>query len=63
MAIAENICKLQEQTGESNYKVAKALGVSQTSVQNWRTGKTKPIGIYTEKLAEHFGVSVEALKK
>lgn len=63
MSIAENICKLQAEKGESNYRLAKALGVHCTSIKNWKTGKNQPMGVYTEKLAEHFGVSVEALKE
>ena len=63
MAISENICKLQDQRGESNYRLAKSIGVSQTSVASWRSGRTKPLNVYIEKLADHFGVSVEQLRE
>lgn len=63
MAIAEKICELQDQRGESNYRLAKILGVSQSSVANWREGKSKPMKIYIEKLAEHFGCTVDDLLK
>ena len=63
MALSENICRLQDERGETNYRLAKELGVKQTSVKNWKTGKTKPLNVYVEKLAEHFGVSVETLRE
>lgn len=31
-----------EQTGVTNYKLAKEIGVSQTSIANWRDGITEP---------------------
>lgn len=62
MSLSENICRLQAEHGESNYRLAKALGVQKTSVQNWRTGKTRPMAVYLEKLAAHYGVSVDELK-
>ena len=61
MAISENIRRLQDQRGESNYRLAKTIGVSQSSVASWRDGKTRPLNVYVEKLAEHFGCSVEDL--
>lgn len=63
MSVASNICRLQAERGETNYRLAKEIGVKQTSVQNWRTGKTKPLKVYQEKIAEHFGVTVEELTK
>ena len=63
MAIAENICKLQAEHGESNYRLAKEIGVTCTSVQNWRTGVTKPLHVYAEKIAAHYGVTVDDLLK
>lgn len=62
MPIADNLCKLQQERGESNYKLAKALGVHASSVANWREGKTKPMAVYLEKLADHYGVTIEQLK-
>lgn len=62
MAFAENLCRLQAEREESNYRLAKELRVSQASVANWRDGKTKPLPAYLEKLAAHFGVTVEEMK-
>lgn len=63
MTFAEKICALQDQRGESNYRLAKNLGVTQSSIANWRAGKSKPLSVYRQKLAEHFGVTVEELTK
>lgn len=61
MSLSENIRKMQDARGESNYRLAKELGVTQTSVANWRDGVTKPLPIYIKLMAEHFGVTVEEL--
>lgn len=61
MSLAQNLCRLQAERGETNYRLAKELGVTQTSVQNWRTGETKPMAVYLEKLAEHFGCTINDL--
>ena len=61
--ISENLCKLQEQQGESNYRLAKTLGVSQTTIANWRSGKSRPLPVYVHLLAEHYGISEEQLKE
>lgn len=63
MPFYENLCKLKAERGESNYRLAKALGVTQTSVANWCSGKRKPLPIYIEKIADHYGVTVEELRR
>ena len=40
---------------------AQALGVSFTTVNRWETGKSKPIHMYVEKLAQALGTSVAYL--
>ena len=62
MALSENLRRLQEQRGESNYRLAKDLGVTCTSVQNWRDGKSEPLAVYKRMLAEHYGCTVEELE-
>ena len=61
MSFYENLLKLQAERGESSYRLAKELGVSQTTIANWRSGRNKPLGVYAERAAAHFGVTVEAL--
>lgn len=58
--LSENIARLQEECGETNYRLAKELGVHQTTIQNWKNG-IKPHPIYLKLLAEHYGTTVENL--
>ena len=46
--------KMQEH-GESNYALAKRLGISQTTVANWLSGETKPFRPYALVLSQHYG--------
>lgn len=45
----------------SNYKLAKLLGCSQSSVKNWVSGATFPQGRAITQLCDVFGVSRETL--
>ena len=63
MAISDTLRRLQKEHGESNYRLAKEIGVSQTTVANWITGRRKPLKVYMQLLAEHYGISVEQLKE
>jgi predicted transcriptional regulator len=46
--------KMQE-CGESNYALAKQLGVSQSTIANWLSGATKPFRPYALILESHYG--------
>lgn len=61
MPFCENLRSLKEKAGESNYQLAKSIGVSQVSVGNWVSGKRKPLPVYLKMIAEHYGVTVEQL--
>lgn len=63
MGFAENFLRLQASSGETNYKIAKALGISQTTIANWKDGTSKPRGLYLNALAIHFGCTVDDLLK
>ena len=63
MPFCENLCRLKNERGETNYRLAKAIGVSEMSIANWCSGKHKPLAIYIEKLADHYGVTVEELRR
>lgn len=62
MAFSDNLRRAQAARGESNYRLAKSVGVSQTSVKNWRDGKSEPMAVYKRMLAEHYGCTVEELE-
>lgn len=57
---AENIVRLRREAGESQYDVARSLGVCQGAVSSWeRTGRMSLEN--AAKLASHFGVTVDEL--
>ena len=60
MSFAENLKRLQAEHGETNYRLAKDLGVSQTTVKNWQTG-VEPNNLSIRAIAAHYGITVEEL--
>lgn len=52
--------ELMQKNKVSNYKLAKFLDCSQSSVKNWLS-KTEPTAEYISRIAEYFGVSVNYL--
>lgn len=52
---------LMEETGVSSYRLAKALGVHQTTIANWKAGR-KPQAKHMADVAVYFGVSLKWLK-
>lgn len=54
--------RLMNEAGETHYQVAKATGVSQSTLSDWKLGKTTPRNPTLKKLADHYGVSVSYLK-
>lgn len=53
--------KHREGAGLSQYKLAEKMGVSQATVGMWESGKREPNFTMLCKLADFFGVSVDAL--
>lgn len=60
---AENLARLQEERGETNYRLAKTIGVHQTSIANWKSGDVTPHPRHLEALANHFDKTVDELLK
>ena len=60
MGFGENLARLQEEHGETNYRLAKAIGVHKTSITNWKNG-IKPHQKNAKLVAKHYGVKVEEL--
>ena len=58
MPFAENLVKIQALTKMSNYKLAKFLGCSQTSVANWISGSRTPHDKARAVIADAFGLSL-----
>lgn len=57
--LSENLARLQAERGETNYRLAKILGVHQTSIANWKSGEITPHPKHIKMLAEHFGITVD----
>lgn len=60
MYFKETLADLMQQNGVSNYKLAKAIGCSQSSPANWLKG-TMPDTDKLRSIADFFGVSVNYL--
>jgi transcriptional regulator with XRE-family HTH domain len=60
LPFAENLSVLQAKHGETNYRLAKEIGVHQSSIANWKSGVT-PHPRHIRIVAEHFGVTVDEL--
>ena len=53
--------QLLQKHGVSPYKVSKDTGVTQTSLSNWKTGKSTPTTKTLHRLADYFGVTLDYL--
>lgn len=54
--------RLMTEAGETPYQVAKATGVAQSTLSDWKTGKSVPRNPTMKKIADHYGVSVSYLR-
>ena len=62
MEFWNNFLNLCNNEGESPNAVAKKLGISSASVTWWKRGQRNPSARTIKKIADYFGVSVDALK-
>lgn len=61
MGFPENLTRIQNERGVTNYKIAKALSISQTTIANWKDGTSKPRSLYINALAGYLGCTKESL--
>lgn len=59
MRFAETLAKLMQEKGETQYRLAKEIGVSQAAVKNWLDGNTIPIPSIRALLDTHFGTEID----
>lgn len=52
----ESLC---ESMGVSSYQVAKETGIAQSTLSDWKSGRSNPKLDKLKKLADYFGVSIE----
>lgn len=53
--------QLLQKNGVSSYRVSKEAGVTQTSLSNWKNGRSVPSTQTLQKIADYFGVTVDYL--
>lgn len=61
MQFYETLKLLMEKNGVTNYRVAKELGCSASTVATWVNGEKMPSSKYLQLLANYFGVSADYL--
>lgn len=61
MTFAEALTLVQAQHGETNYRLAKEIGVTQTSIKNWKTGERRPHPKHVKLIEKHYGMKDEEL--
>lgn len=57
----EIFAQLLQERGVTAYQVSKATGVAQSSLSDWKSGKSKPKYEKLKKIADYFGVSIDYL--
>ena len=63
MSVAENLAKYQAKRGVTNYRIAKEIGVNQTSITNWKEKGVMPHPRHVTALAAYFGVTEADMRK
>lgn len=53
--------QLLQKYGVSAYKVSKATGVTQSTLSDWKRGRSTPKSENMKKLSDYFGVSIDYL--
>lgn len=59
MQFAERLVMLMKKANVTNYRVAKEIGCSPTTVGEWVSGAKHPSARYIQALAGYFGVSTD----
>lgn len=62
MAFSKNLAKLQQEHQVSNYRLAKHLGVTPTTISNWKNGAAPPLD-KAIAIAAFFHTTVDELAK
>lgn len=57
----EIFMKLLQLNGKTAYQVSKATGISQTTLSNWKKGRSIPKTDKIQLIADYFGVSLNYL--
>lgn len=58
MKFSELLAEKMRENHETAYRLAKEIGVSQSTISNWLTGKANPQLAHLGKLEAHYGCSM-----
>lgn len=58
---SENLAKKMAEHGETQYRVAKELEISQSTVASWLAGRNRPNKALLDKVAAHYGMTREQM--
>lgn len=53
--------QLLQKLNVTPYKISKETGVTQTTLSNWKNGKSTPSTANMQKIADYFNVSIDSL--
>ncbi|AZK44803.1 helix-turn-helix domain-containing protein [Paenibacillus lentus] len=59
----ETFAKLLKERNVTAYKVAKETGIAQSTLSDWKNGRSTPKLDKLQKIADYFSVSLEFLLK
>ena len=62
MNFSELLVSMMDERGETAYRLAKELQVSQSTVANWTGGISIPQKLYVKEIAEHYGIERSELE-
>lgn len=61
MAFTKNLNYCMTQKNYSAYRLSKIIGATNQAVLNWQAGKAIPHTKTRQKIADHFGITLESL--
>lgn len=62
MGFSQNLQTLMQESGITDYKLAKTIGVHATTVKNWKQGRI-PTAVHAQRVANFFNITVDSLLK
>lgn len=57
----KNYCRLRDSRKVTDYEVAKATGIAQSTFSDWKSGRSKPKVEKLMKIANYFNVPIQDL--
>lgn len=58
----DRYCKFRDEKGLTDYKVAKLAGIGQSTLSDWKNGRSAPKNEKLKKILDVLGVSLDAFR-